>query len=216
MQGVTGLRRIKSGRVQFLGKDITGMKPGKIFSRGLLYMSEDRKQTGLFLDMSISPNISAMHRDLVAKNGMIQHGTEKKLAQKMVKELNVRAHTLEQFLLELSGGNQQKVFLGKLLARKPEVIILDEPTRGIDVAAKAEIHKLLRELVKQNIGVIIVSSELNEIIGMCDRVAVMNEGRIVGEVEGGNINNSRIMNFASGAFRMEGSNLGSGASDERQ
>ena len=215
MQGVTGLRRIRSGKVKFQGRDITGMMPGNIFSQGLLYMSEDRKQTGLFLDMNINLNISAMHRSLVTKNGVIQYGAEKKLAQKMVNDLNVRAHSLEQLLLELSGGNQQKVLLGKLLGKTPVAVILDEPTRGIDVAAKAEIHKLLRELVKQNIGVIIVSSELNEIIGMCDRVLVMSEGRIVGEVEGEEINNSRIMYFASGAFRIEGSNIGSGVSDER-
>ena len=214
MQGITGLRRIKSGTVLFMGQDITGMMPGKIFSMGLLYMSEDRKQTGLFLDMSISPNVSAIHRDLIGNKGVIQFGTEKKLAKKMVADLNVRAHSMEQLLLELSGGNQQKVFLGKLLAKKPELVILDEPTRGIDVAAKAEIHKLLRNLVARNIGVIIVSSELNEIIGMCDRVEIMNEGRIVGEVEGKKITNSDIMYYASGAFRMEGSKIGSGASNE--
>ena len=179
MQGITGFRRLKSGRVQFLGKDITGMIPGKIFSRGLLYMSEDRKETGLFLDMSISPNISAMHRSLVTKNAWIQYGAEKKLGQKMVNELNVRAHSLNQLIINLSGGNQQKVLLGKLLAKKPELVIFDEPTRGIDVAAKAEIHRLLRKLVNEDIGVIIVSSELNEIIGMCDRVMIMNEGQIV-------------------------------------
>ena len=214
MQGITGLRRLKSGKVQFLEKDITGMKPGKIFSRGLLYMTEDRKQTGLFLDFHISPNISAMHLELVVKNGIVQSGTEKKLAQKMVKELNVRAQSIDQLLMDLSGGNQQKVLLGKLLAKKPELVILDEPTRGIDVAAKAEIHRLLRGLVAQDIGVIIVSSELNEIIGMCDRVVVMNEGSIVGEVEGTEINNTRIMYFASGAFRMEGNKINNGAQNE--
>jgi ribose transport system ATP-binding protein len=211
MQGITGLRRVKRGKVQFLGKDITGMKPGKIFSMGLLYMSEDRKQAGLFLDMHISPNISAMHRELIAANGIVQYGTEKKLAQKMVNELNVRAHSLDQLLINLSGGNQQKVFLGKLLAKKPELVILDEPTRGIDVAAKAEIHRQLRRLVDQNIGVIIVSSELNEIIGMCDRVMVMNEGHIVGEVEGNGITTSNIMYFASGAFKIDSKPIGNGA-----
>ena len=214
MQGITGFRRLKSGKVNFLGNDITGMKPGKIFSQGLLYMTEDRKQSGLFLEFHISPNISAMHRELITKNGIVQYGTEKKLAQKMVTDLNVRAQSIDQLLMDLSGGNQQKALLGKLLAKKPVLVILDEPTRGIDVAAKAEIHRLLRSLVAQDIGVIIVSSELNEIIGMCDRVLVMNESRIVGEVEGEDINNSRIMYFASGAFKMEGRNISRGATDE--
>jgi ribose transport system ATP-binding protein len=145
-----------------------------------------------------------MHRDLITKKGAVQYGTEKKLAQKMINELNIRAHGVDQLVMDLSGGNQQKVLLGKLLVKKPELVILDEPTRGIDVAAKAEIHRLLRGLVAQDIGVVIVSSELNEIIGMCDRVIVMNEGRIAGAVEGADINNSQIMYFASGAFTMEG------------
>ena len=203
MQGITGFRRLKTGKVQFLGKTITGMKPSKVISKGLLYLTENRKETGLFLEMDIGPNISAMHRSLVTRGGMIQPSLENGLAKKMVADLNVKAHSLNQLIVELSGGNQQKVFLGKLLVKTPEVIILDEPTRGIDVAAKAEIHRLLRSLVAQNIGVIIVSSELDEIIGMCDRVAVMNEGRIVGELEGESINNTSIMYFASGAFKME-------------
>ena len=214
MQGITGFRRLKSGKVLFQGKDITGLNPGKIFSQGLLYMTEDRKQSGLFLDFHISPNISAIHRDLITKNGFVQNGTEKKLAQKIVNDYNIRAYSIEQLLIDLSGGNQQKVLLGKLLAKKPKLVILDEPTRGIDVAAKAEIHRLLRGLVAQDIGVIIVSSELNEIIGMSDRVMVMNEGCIAGEVEGEDINNSRIMYFASGAFRMKGYQISNGASDE--
>ncbi|MDR0451964.1 MAG: sugar ABC transporter ATP-binding protein [Treponema sp.] len=214
MQGITGLRRVKSGKVEFLGKDITGWKPGKVFSQGLLYMSEDRKQTGLFLDMGIAPTISAMHRSLIAKNGVIQAGAERGLAKKMVGDLNVKAYGIDQFVMDLSGGNQQKVFLGKLLAKKPRVVILDEPTRGIDVGSKAEIHRLLRNLVAQGIGVIVVSSELNEIIGMCDRVEVMNEGRLVGEVEGEDINTTSIMYFASGAYRIDGSQTGNGASNE--
>jgi ribose transport system ATP-binding protein len=214
MQGITGLRRIKSGTVEFLGKDITGLKTGNIFSRGLLYMSEDRKQTGLFLNMSISPNISAVHRNLVVMNGLIQSGTEKKLAKKMIADMNVRAYGVDQLVMDLSGGNQQKIFMAKLLVIKPEVIILDEPTRGIDVAAKAEIHKLLRNLVTEDIGVIIVSSELNEILGMCDRVEVMNEGSLVGEVEGTDINTNNVMYYASGAFRIDKKQTSNGASNE--
>jgi ribose transport system ATP-binding protein len=203
MQGITGFRKSRAGQVKFLGENIRGKEPGYIFGKGLLYMSEDRKRSGLFLEMNIANNISAMHRNLVVQNGIVQGRTEKDLARRMVKELNVRAYSIDQFILNLSGGNQQKVLLGKLLAKKPVAVILDEPTRGIDVAAKAEIHRLLRELVEQDIGVIIVSSELNEIIGMCDRVMVMNEGKIVGEVSGDEVNQNKIMYYASGAFRME-------------
>ncbi|MDR1884630.1 MAG: sugar ABC transporter ATP-binding protein [Synergistaceae bacterium] len=203
MQGVTGLRRLKRGRVELHGNDITGARPSEIFSRGLLYMTEDRKQSGLFLGMSLAHNTSSIHLSLVTKRGVINYAVERELARRMIRELGIKASGIGQEVMDLSGGNQQKVLLAKLLAKRPEIVILDEPTRGIDVAAKAEIHQLLRKLVEEGIGVVIVSSELNEIIGMCDRIAIMNEGRLVGEVSGEAVNPQRIMYFASGAFRLD-------------
>ncbi len=203
MQGVVGLRRIKSGEVLFDGKNVAGSPPKDIFSKGLLYMSEDRKQSGLFLDMSLMMNISAMHLEQITDNGFINSHKERGQATKMTKELNIRATSINQLIMDLSGGNQQKALIAKLLAKNPDVVILDEPTRGIDVAAKAEIHKLLRRLVEQGIGVIVISSELNEVIGICDRVAIINEGRIVCEVSGQEIESSNIMYFASGAYKID-------------
>jgi ribose transport system ATP-binding protein len=206
MQGIVGLRRLKRGKVTFDGKDITGKLPQAIFSNGLLYMTEDRKQSGLFLGMNIANNIPSIHLDLITSNGVINSNWERELALRMIKELSVRASGIDQDAVDLSGGNQQKLLIAKLLAKKPRVVILDEPTRGIDVAAKAEIHQLLRKLAAEDIGVIIISSELNEITGMCDRVAVMHEGSLVGEAEGGDVNSNRIMYFASGAFKLDDTN----------
>ncbi|MDR3164022.1 MAG: sugar ABC transporter ATP-binding protein [Synergistaceae bacterium] len=203
MQGIVGLRRLKRGKVIFEENDITGMTPQAIFSNGLLYMTEDRKESGLFLGMNIANNIPSTHLDLITSDGIINANRERELALRMIEELSVRTLGIAQNAMDLSGGNQQKLLIAKLLAKKPRAVILDEPTRGIDVAAKAEIHQLLRRLVTEDIGVIIISSELNEITGMCDRVAVMREGSLVGEVVGDDVNSNRIMYFASGAFKLD-------------
>lgn len=115
----------------------------------------------------------------------------------IVKKLNVKTSSYVQLVMSLSGGNQQKVMIAKWLAINPKILILDEPTRGIDVGAKAEIHSLLRELAKNGIGIILISSELPEIIGMCDRVLVMREGRITGELSGEKITEENIMQLAA-------------------
>ena len=197
--GLVGLRPLKSGTIKFLGKDISQKTSREIFDAGLVYLSEDRKDSGLFIDMSVKHNIPSMFISTVSKNGILKKGKEEKLAQEKVKSLNIRCQSIEQLISSLSGGNQQKVLVGKILAKMPKVVIMDEPTRGIDVGAKAEIHRLLRELANRKIGVIIISSELNEIVGMCDRVLVMHEGRINGEVTGNDIEGKSIMHYAAGA-----------------
>lgn len=199
VQGIVGLRKLDSGKVEYLGKDVTHKPSRQIFDAGLVYLSENRKETGLFIDMNIKYNMSSMFIKSVSNRGILSKKKEEKLAKEMVKTLNVRCTGIEQLISSLSGGNQQKVLVGKSLAVEPKVVIMDEPTRGIDVGAKAEIHRLLRELVDQGIGVVIISSELNEIVGMCDRVLVMHEGRMVGEINGNEIEGKNIMHYASGA-----------------
>jgi ribose transport system ATP-binding protein len=135
----------------------------------------------------------------ISKNGILKHKTEEALAKDKVQSLNIKCHSIEQLISSLSGGNQQKVLVGKILAKPPKIVIMDEPTRGIDVGAKAEIHRILRQLVDQGIGVIMISSELNEVVGMCDRVLIMHEGRINGEVSGNDIEGKNIMHYAAGA-----------------
>jgi len=202
MQTVIGLRRKAEGRVCFEDNDITDVPVKKVFDAGLVYLSEDRKKTGLFLDMSIKQNIVSIYLEQICFNNgwLISPDKEDSHAEEMSKRLNVRSTGITQDIRSLSGGNQQKVLLAKILAKTPKVVILDEPTRGIDVGAKAEIHKLIRLLVEEGIGVIIVSSELNEIVGMCDRVCIIHDGRIVSEVSGDDVNPNTIIYYAAGAY----------------
>ena len=203
MESIVGLRKLDAGSVFFHDEDVIKKSTSQIFKSGLVYMSEDRKTTGLFLELNLERNISAMYLELVTEKGMIKNKLERDQAIRMIGEIDIRAQSAEQEAVALSGGNQQKTLIAKVMAKKPEVVIFDEPTRGIDVAAKAEIHRLLRRLVDEGVGVIIVSSELNEIIGMSDRVLIVNEGKIVQEATGDDINSEHIMYYASGAFYME-------------
>jgi ribose transport system ATP-binding protein len=197
--GIVGLRRLKGGTIKFLGQDISDKTSREIFDAGLVYLSENRKESGLFTGMSIKQNIPSMFISTVTKNGILKRAKEEELAKEKINALNIRCYSIEQLISSLSGGNQQKVLVGKILAKSPKIVIMDEPTRGIDVGAKAEIHRILRGLVNQGIGVIIISSELNEIVGMCDRVLIMHEGRISGEVSGSGIEGKNIMHYAAGA-----------------
>jgi len=202
MQSILGLRKKSAGRVVYKGIDITNLSTKEIFDAGLILLPEDRKKTGLFLEMTVKYNITAMYIDQVCgKRGLlISRGRESANARHMSGKLNVRGTGIEQFVNVLSGGNQQKVMLAKLLSKAPDIIIMDEPTRGIDVGAKAEIHKLIRELVNEGIGVIMVSSELSEIVGMCDRVCVIYDGRLVGELSGEGVKPDGIVYYSAGAF----------------
>ncbi len=205
MQAITGLRKAK-GDVIFHGKNMLGKSPKEIFFEGLAYMSEDRKGSGLFLDMNIRRNISAMYLKQITSRGLVDTQKETRQANEMAQELWIKCTSTDQLIGDLSGGNQQKALIGKILTGKPDVVIFDEPTRGIDVAAKTEIHRLLRKLIKEGLGVIIISSELNEIVGMCDRAIIIHEGKIAGEASGEEISSTHIMNYASGAYQLSKQN----------
>ncbi|CVI58890.1 sugar ABC transporter ATP-binding protein [Agrobacterium tumefaciens] len=165
---------------------------------GLVYLSEDRKGDGLFLNMSIASNVSALDIGRVSNGmGFIERRKEMKRADELGRRLKLRANSIGDAVSTLSGGNQQKVALAKMLSVEPEVIFLDEPTRGVDVGAKAEIHRQIRELAREGVGVVVISSELPELIGVSDRVLVVREGRITGEVEGDDMTEEKIMQLAS-------------------
>ncbi len=202
MQAIVGLRKAKSGAVQYKGRDIFHKPTRQIFDDGLVYLSEDRKLSGLFLDMSCKENVSALHLKTIQNGGLISDTLERTQAQQLIEKLRVKCRSASQIVRSLSGGNQQKILISKLLVITPDIIIMDEPTRGIDVGAKAEIHHLLRELCNTGVGVILVSSELNEVIGLSDRVLVMHEGRLCTEVIDDEINSTSIMFYASGAYQM--------------
>jgi len=167
-------------------------------AEGIVYLSEDRKGDGLFLDMSIAANVSALNVEQVStRTGIIDDRLETEQAERLGGRLNLRYGHVGQPVSALSGGNQQKVAIAKMLSVSPKVIFLDEPTRGVDVGAKAEIHRILRDLARGGVGIVVISSELPELIGVCDRVLVVREGRIAGEVTDDEMTEDTIMYLAS-------------------
>lgn len=185
------------GMVLLDGQPLEINSPGDAIAYGIGYVPEDRKAAGLFLDMAIKANIEASNLRAVTARGFIVPAKETQLAREYVARLAVMASSTDQEVRRLSGGNQQKVLLAKWLAIQPRVLIVDEPTRGIDVGAKREIHYLLRTLASQGVGVIIISSELPEVLGMSDRILVMRNSTIVGELSALEASEERIMQYAS-------------------
>jgi ABC-type sugar transport system ATPase subunit len=153
---------------------------------------------GLFLQKAITTNISAANIGSISKNGFIQDNNERNLAQEYVRQLNIRTPSIDQFARNLSGGNQQKVVIAKWLSVKPKVLIVDEPTRGVDVGAKIEIYNLLRKLAAEGVAVVMISSELPEILGMSDRIIVIREGHLAGELDREAATEETIMAMATG------------------
>lgn len=187
-----------TGEVMLRGRRL-GLKDYRDSIReGIVYLSEDRKGDGLFLNMSIAANVSALDIGRISNGmGFIERRKEMKRADELGRRLKLRANSVGDSVSTLSGGNQQKVALAKMLSVEPKVIFLDEPTRGVDVGAKAEIHRQIRELAREGVGVVVISSELPELIGVSDRVLVVREGRITGEVEGDDMTEEKIMQLAS-------------------
>jgi len=162
---------------------------------GISYVTEDRKQSGLWLDGSIMHNITLARTDFVANKGRIDQDLERKMADSYRETLGIKAPNVEQFVGNLSGGNQQKVLLGKWIFSQPDVLLLDEPTRGVDVGAKYEIYEIINDLVRQGKAILLVSSDLTEILGMCDRIYVMNEGKMIAELPRAAATQEGIMNL---------------------
>jgi len=180
-QTIFGVTPADAGEIRIAGQQVDIRSPAQARSLGVAYVPEDRGTQGLVRPMTVRENFSLAALGQVAFGGFIDRGAERKLADDGVKRFAVKTSSLEQTAGKLSGGNQQKIVLGKWLANGPKLLILDEPTRGIDVGAKAEIHRLMGELAAQGLAILMISSELPEVLGMSDRVLVMREGRIVAE-----------------------------------
>lgn len=180
-QTVFGITPAQSGQVMLAGQAVRITSPAQARALGIAYVPEDRGTQGLVRKMTVRENVSLSVLDRVAHAGFIDRAAERRLADEAVAQFSIRTAGIEQIVARLSGGNQQKIVLGKWLAAKPRVLILDEPTRGIDVGAKAEIHRLMGELAGQGLAILMISSELPEVLGMSDRVLVVREGRIVAE-----------------------------------
>lgn len=193
-----------TGSVTLEGRELAIGKPRDAMDAGIAYLTEDRKGLGLFLDMSISENINVAVVGKDARSGgILDFAKARKRADKAVSDLSIRTKSTSINVGALSGGNQQKALIARLLETTPKVIILDEPTRGVDVGAKSEIYRIIDELAREGIAIVVISSDLPEIIGIADRALVMREGRIAGEVKaspGAPIAQEAIMTLSTGAI----------------
>src|SRR5208282_1197934 len=197
-RAVFGADRPQSGEIRVRGKKLSVRTPKDAVAAGIGYLSEDRKRFGLAIGMDVASNIvMASLARYLSFRFFLREREIFSAAEKFVKLLGIRTPSLTQEVRLLSGGNQQKVIVAKWLARDCDVLFFDEPTRGIDVGAKSEIHKLLRELADQGKAIVMISSELPEILRMSDRIIVMCEGRITGELTAEEATQERIMQLAT-------------------
>jgi ABC-type sugar transport system ATPase subunit len=185
------------GTVTLMGEPLVERSPSNSIEAGLLMLTESRKDDGLFLDSSVARNFSATTPGLGAHHSNIPPGFEEKRALAMKERFGVVVDHVGLPISALSGGNQQKVLVARLLENRPKLLILDEPTRGVDVGAKAEIYKILRQLAHDGVAILVISSELIEIVGLCDRVYVMRAGELAKELTGNEIKEEAIITVAA-------------------
>ena len=197
-RGVFGADPIASGRIVVDGKEVPIRSPKDAIQAGIGLVPEDRKLQALFLALAVSSNLSIVALERLTRSlGFVDRVAERSLVDDYAKRLGIKMASPAQAILNLSGGNQQKVVLARWLALQPAVLIVDEPTRGIDVAAKADVHQLLFELAAAGIALVVISSELPEILTLSDRIVTMREGRITGEVQGAEATEERLMGLMS-------------------
>ncbi len=198
LQTLFGVTPLVDGEIHVGGQRVDPQNPIEAIRAGLALAPEDRKQQGLALEMCVRENISlpSLRRD--QRMGFLNRGQEDAITAEMTRDMRIKTPSPEQIVRYLSGGNQQKVVLGKWLAMKPKLLMLDEPTRGIDVGAKQEIYGLMEKLAKQGVAILFVSSEMEEVLGMSDRALVMHEGRITGELKREELSEEAVMQLATG------------------
>ena len=197
-RAVFGVDRYDAGSVTVGNRDLRKGSPAAAMSAGIGFVPEDRRQQGLVMDMSVQQNMALASMGTLRRHGLIRASAEHSLAADWADRLTIRYGRLTDPVAMLSGGNQQKVVLAKWLARKPSLLIVDEPTRGIDVATKAEVHQLLVDLANTGVGVLMISSELPEVLRVSDRILVMREGRLVAEYAGAGATEEQIIAAATG------------------
>ncbi len=203
-RAIFGADPIDSGTIEVFGKPVTIRSPQDAIKHGIGLVTEDRKQQGLVLGMAVRENGTLANLGALSRLGFIKRGEERRVSEEYRTSLAIKTPTIEQTVQNLSGGNQQKVVLAKWLFTGSKVLIFDEPTRGIDVGAKSEIYKLMNELVKEGKAIIMISSELPEVLGMSDRILVMHEGRITGQLMRGEATQESIMKLATGGDKLIG------------
>jgi rhamnose transport system ATP-binding protein len=196
-RAVVGVDRYDSGSVTVAGKRVRGGHPRSAIRAGVAFVPEDRRQQGLVLESSVARNIASVIRSGLSRSGLLTSGVENTAAGPWAARLQVKTSALDMKAATMSGGNQQKVVIAKWLATNPRLLIIDEPTRGIDVGTKAEVHRLLSELAGQGMAVLMISSELPEVLGMADRVLVVCEGRITADIPRADATPENVMRAAT-------------------
>ncbi len=197
-EALFGLRPLRGGEVRIDGRPIRVRTPRDAVKAGLFLVPEDRRLHGLLLESSIRDNLALPNFDRLSRLGFVAPGREQVLAREIMARLQVRASGLAQEAGLLSGGNQQKVVLGKWLARQPRVLILDEPTRGVDIGAREQIYALMDQLAQAGVAILMISSDLEEVLGMSDRVLVLYQGQLAGELERARLSETNVMQLATG------------------
>lgn len=196
-RAVFGIDRYDAGRVHISGRTLKPGSPKDAIAAGIGFVPEDRRKQGLIMDLSVARNTTLTLRNRFRRAGLINGRAERAAAGEWTTKLQVKTSSLDQTVSTLSGGNQQKVVLAKWLATKPTLLIIDEPTRGIDVGTKSEVHRLISELAGQGLAILMISSELPEVLGMADRVLVMHEGRIAAELDRSHATAEAVMHAAT-------------------
>ena len=198
MEGLFGLRSHTTGKITYKGKELVINQPKDAINNGIAMLTEDRRATGILGVLSIADNVSISSLNQYLIGGvMLDDAKIEKLVQDNVAKLSIKTPSSKTQIQSLSGGNQQKVLISRWLANDPDVFIMDEPTRGIDVGAKYEIYCIIAEMAKQGKSIIMISSEMSELIGMSDRVMVMCDGRVTGFIDGDKANQENIMALAT-------------------
>ena len=198
MEGLFGIRSHTTGTIKYQGKELVITRPKDAIDQGIAMLTEDRRATGIMGVLSIADNISVASLNKYLDYGVVINDRKvENLVQDNVKKMNIKAPNSKTQIKSLSGGNQQKVLIGRWLANSPDVLILDEPTRGIDVGAKYEIYCIIEELARAGKSIIMISSEMAELIGMSDRVMVMCDGRVTGFIDGKDATQENIMELAT-------------------
>lgn len=198
MKAIFGELPTLSGRIYVDGKRIKIKCPGDAIAAGIGYITEDRKTEGLLLEKSIAENLEIANLGRISKHQVISSKRSKDLVRQGIEEFHIRCFGPEHACTNLSGGNQQKVVLAKWVYTDPKILILDEPTRGVDIGAKKEIYSIINELAAKGVAVILVSSELPEVLGMSDRIMVIHEGEVTGILDSAEADQAKIMTLATG------------------
>lgn len=200
MEALFGYKKKDSGTIYLDGQRLNISKPADAIAAGLAFVTEDRKDKGLVTGMTVRENFTLTNLKAVSKNGILSAKSEHEETDRLIKRLHVKTSGREQTVKSLSGGNQQKIVIGKWINNQPKVLILDEPTRGVDVGAKKEIYQIMNELTEQGVSIIMVSSELPEVLGMSDRILVIHEGKIAKILMREEADQEKIMHAATGGM----------------